>query len=111
MSKEAARSHFGLSESKLTFLVFGGSQGAQTINRLFCESLNALKKAEMDFQVIHIVGKPERAEKLQEVYPEQFIVLDISALNSNTGVETILDFAGVPKDNRIVLSGIRLNRR
>ncbi len=68
ISRAEAREYFQLDSKKLTFLVFGGSQGAQSINRFFCESLEKLCLKTFDFQVIHIVGTFHRAEKLKEIY-------------------------------------------
>jgi UDP-N-acetylglucosamine--N-acetylmuramyl-(pentapeptide) pyrophosphoryl-undecaprenol N-acetylglucosamine transferase len=67
-SKREARKYFALHEDRLTFLVFGGSQGAQTINRFFCGSLEKLINKGLEFQVIHLAGNMERAEKLKEIY-------------------------------------------
>ena len=68
ISRKEAREYFQLDQKRLTFLVFGGSQGAQSINRFFCESLEKLRSKAFDFQVIHLVGSLHRAEKLKEVY-------------------------------------------
>lgn len=51
---ETARNHFGLHNEKPVLLVFGGSKGAQSINRAVLENLPAiLEKA----QVVHITGQ------------------------------------------------------
>ncbi|MBF5059192.1 UDP-N-acetylglucosamine--N-acetylmuramyl-(pentapeptide) pyrophosphoryl-undecaprenol N-acetylglucosamine transferase [Candidatus Neptunochlamydia vexilliferae] len=67
-TKKEARDYFGLDQEKFTFLVFGGSQGAQGINRFFCGAAEHLVKKGIDFQVIHIVGEDKRAEKLRDFY-------------------------------------------
>ena len=74
ISKKEARAYFGLEEEKLTFLIFGGSQGAQSINRFICGALQPLIQKGIKFQVIHIVGDPKRAEKLEEVYKKHQIL-------------------------------------
>ncbi len=77
MTKKKARAYFGLHEEKLTLLIFGGSQGAQAINRFCCGALEALISQGMDLQVIHIVGDPSRAEKLREIYKKQDILFSV----------------------------------
>lgn len=79
ISKSQARSYFGLDAETLTFLIFGGSQGAQAINHYFCSALDSLVKKNLSFQVIHIVGNPERAEKLADVYEKRGIKASVKA--------------------------------
>jgi UDP-N-acetylglucosamine--N-acetylmuramyl-(pentapeptide) pyrophosphoryl-undecaprenol N-acetylglucosamine transferase len=61
-----ALSHFGFSPDKRTLLVLGGSQGAESVNRLFISSLafwdDAMKRR---LQVLHLCGimLPEHSEK------------------------------------------------
>lgn len=73
VSKEKARAYFGLEEERLTLLIFGGSQGAQQINRFICGALGPLIEKGIEFQVIHIVGDSHRAEKLKEIYKKHQI--------------------------------------
>jgi UDP-N-acetylglucosamine--N-acetylmuramyl-(pentapeptide) pyrophosphoryl-undecaprenol N-acetylglucosamine transferase len=63
-----ARDYFSLQADKLTFLVFGGSQGADTINRGVYEAFVALKKTGSDFQVIHLTGSAKNSEALRSMY-------------------------------------------
>lgn len=79
ISKKEARQYFDLDEKCFTLLIFGGSQGAQAINHHFCSALDLLLKKELPFQVIHIVGNPERAEKLTEVYEKKGIKASVKA--------------------------------
>ncbi len=65
--KESAREYFYLKPDLFTFLVFGGSQGAESINRLFSEAACLLRK-DITFQVIHVTGKTGPAEKLRQMY-------------------------------------------
>ena len=51
------------------------------------------------------------SEKLQKKHPEHFKILDTASLNTKIGVETILDFAGVPKEEQVIQIGIQLNKR
>lgn len=73
MTEEEARSYFCLAPSKLTILVFGGSQGASSINQLFAISSQRLFHANFDFQVIHIAGDAHQAEKLRRFYEKEGI--------------------------------------
>ena len=64
-----ARSHFGLSSELFTFLVFGGSQGAQAINSSFCAFLKQFASTKgFPFQVIHLVGSLAEVEKIRLFY-------------------------------------------
>jgi len=66
-----SRAYFGLSSNLFTFLVFGGSQGARSINTLFSE---AIVKLPVDqFQVIHIAGNAASAEELRLCYQQKNI--------------------------------------
>lgn len=65
---EEAYAYFGLTAEYPVILVFGGSQGASGINRLFMETLNNLENK--NFQVLHFVGKGEDVEKVQKKYQD-----------------------------------------
>ncbi len=54
MREDAAR-YFNLREDVTTILVFGGSQGARSINRLFCEAMQAWE-GRPQLQIIHLTG-------------------------------------------------------
>ncbi len=54
MREDAAR-YFNLREDIKTVLVFGGSQGARSINRLFCQAMRAWEGRPL-LQVIHLTG-------------------------------------------------------
>jgi len=60
-SRQDARNYFHLDPDLFTFLVFGGSQGAQFINKTFCETVQLLKQAGFRFQIIHLTGKAGEA--------------------------------------------------
>jgi UDP-N-acetylglucosamine--N-acetylmuramyl-(pentapeptide) pyrophosphoryl-undecaprenol N-acetylglucosamine transferase len=62
-----ARDYFYLDHESFTFLVFGGSQGAESINRLFSETILKVI-APAAFQVIHITGKTDSAEIIRRQY-------------------------------------------
>lgn len=99
LTKKRARDYYKLDGEKLTFLIFGGSQGAQAINRFFCEALEHLLAAGLDFQVIHIVGNEERAEKLRVVYEKYQIPACVKAF------EEKMDFAWKAADLSISRAG------
>ncbi|MCP5005687.1 MAG: undecaprenyldiphospho-muramoylpentapeptide beta-N-acetylglucosaminyltransferase [Planctomycetes bacterium] len=48
---------FGFAGQGKTLLVMGGSQGAQTINRVLLQCLPRLKKMITELQIIHLTGK------------------------------------------------------
>ncbi|MCY3975295.1 MAG: UDP-N-acetylglucosamine--N-acetylmuramyl-(pentapeptide) pyrophosphoryl-undecaprenol N-acetylglucosamine transferase [Simkaniaceae bacterium] len=81
--QKMAREYFGLDKDRLTFLVFGGSQGSGSINRHFCSSLRKLKTFCPDFQVIHIVGTPVREENLRRIYEKERIPATIKSFEKN----------------------------
>lgn len=53
----------------------------------------------------------EIAENLELLYPESFVIFAIHRLNIEDGIKSILDFAGIPKDEQVVKTGIHLNKR
>ncbi len=76
--KEVAREYFYLKPDLFTFLVFGGSQGAEAINRLFSEAACRLKGT-TSFQVIHVTGQTAPAERLRRMYAEAGILACVKA--------------------------------
>jgi hypothetical protein len=50
-------------------------------------------------------------ERLGWKHPEVFMICSMDRLNTEKGVRTLLDFAGVPKDDQVVKLGIHLNKR
>lgn len=72
LKKSEARDYFSLSKDKFTLLVFGGSQGALSFNLLFLKTLKSLKN--LDFQVIHLIGRNTRLDKVKAAYEEAQIV-------------------------------------
>lgn len=77
MSKSMARSYFGLDSSTFTWLVFGGSQGAQAINGLMLASLKEGLKG--DFQVIHLTGDDKATFELTRLYASQGITATVKS--------------------------------
>jgi UDP-N-acetylglucosamine--N-acetylmuramyl-(pentapeptide) pyrophosphoryl-undecaprenol N-acetylglucosamine transferase len=66
--EEEARDYFYLDPKRFTFLVFGGSQGAESINHMFSEAVRLINKDRDQFQVIHVAGKSDRAEVIRKEY-------------------------------------------
>jgi UDP-N-acetylglucosamine--N-acetylmuramyl-(pentapeptide) pyrophosphoryl-undecaprenol N-acetylglucosamine transferase len=68
IEKTMARAFFGLDPKKTTLLVFGGSQGALSINKIFSEAAGLLFTHFNDFQVIHLTGHREGIEQTKKTY-------------------------------------------
>lgn len=58
----AARERFGISADDRCLLVFGGSQGARSINLCALEAFAGADAAERDFHVLHISGSRDHAD-------------------------------------------------
>ncbi len=65
----AARDYFYLDPGLFTFFVFGGSQGSESINTLFSKSIEKVA-APQTFQVIHVAGKSQSAERIRRQYEQ-----------------------------------------
>lgn len=63
-NREQALNKFGLEKGKKTIFVFGGSQGAHTINQAFLQCLDLLKS---DWQVLWQTGEADFSEISQKV--------------------------------------------
>lgn len=61
---QLAKKEYGLDESLPVILVFGGSQGAEAINKLMFDSAELLKR----FQILHFTGNESWKEKLVDRY-------------------------------------------
>lgn len=66
MHRDEARKYFGLSRERITLLVFGGSQGAQIINKQIREALRLIPLENL--QVIHIAGNTDQISELIKGY-------------------------------------------
>lgn len=70
-SREVARHYFQLDLHRTTLLVFGGSQGAQMLNKIVT---GALQKGSANFasqlQVIHITGNKENVDSYAQMYEQ-----------------------------------------
>ena len=74
ISKSEALGYFGLTHQLPTLLVFGGSQGAQRINYLFLELLEAYPLYLSQFQIIHFTGDAALEDKCREAYKKHQII-------------------------------------
>ncbi|MEM7175175.1 MAG: undecaprenyldiphospho-muramoylpentapeptide beta-N-acetylglucosaminyltransferase [Chlamydiota bacterium] len=99
VTQSEARHYFQLDPEKLTLLVFGGSQGAQPINCLVCGALESLIARAIDFQVIHVVGSEQRAEKLRAVYAKHGVLACVKSF------ENRMDLAWTAADLSISRAG------
>ncbi|MGD2156174.1 MAG: UDP-N-acetylglucosamine--N-acetylmuramyl-(pentapeptide) pyrophosphoryl-undecaprenol N-acetylglucosamine transferase [Anaerolineales bacterium] len=68
-----AREVFGLQDGLKTLLVFGGSQGARSINRALLEALQELLA---EIQIIHICGSQNWSEVLEKVLSMNLALID-----------------------------------
>lgn len=79
INKEAAVAYFGLQDSMLTFLVFGGSQGANRINELFLAALTDLRLHLPPFQVIHLLGNEKEIDFISKIYEQAGVKASVKA--------------------------------
>lgn len=83
LCQNKARRAYLLKENCLTILVFGGSQGAERINKEFSSTANRLRLKKIDFQVIHIVGSKEYVEHYDQFYKKRGITASVRAFEKN----------------------------
>jgi len=75
---EAARERFGIGPSERFLLVFGGSQGARSINETALAAF-AESDRERDFGVLHVTGHrdyPEAERRVRRAAPERYTLLE-----------------------------------
>jgi UDP-N-acetylglucosamine--N-acetylmuramyl-(pentapeptide) pyrophosphoryl-undecaprenol N-acetylglucosamine transferase len=97
-TREVSANYFCLDPQKLTFLVFGGSQGAEVINRFFTMAIEKISLP-VEFQVIHIAGNEDGAETLSRFYKKNGIASCVK------GFESRMDLAWSLADIAICRSG------
>ncbi|MGE5196331.1 MAG: undecaprenyldiphospho-muramoylpentapeptide beta-N-acetylglucosaminyltransferase [Anaerolineae bacterium] len=85
LSVKEARNYFYLDPDIFTFLVFGGSQGAVSINEKFCKAAAQLKKRGIVFQVIHLTGKQTDVDNVKKEYEKLGISSCVKDFESNMG--------------------------
>ncbi len=77
--REESWDYFGLKPGRLTFLVFGGSQGAARLNMLFLEAISTFP----DVQAIHFTGKEETVDEIKKSYSALHIPACVRAFEKN----------------------------
>ncbi|MBO4272865.1 undecaprenyldiphospho-muramoylpentapeptide beta-N-acetylglucosaminyltransferase [Microbispora triticiradicis] len=70
---DKARSYFGLESDRVTLLVFGGSQGARSVNQAALEAAPYLRAAGV--QVLHVVGPKNTVEIEPPPGDPQYVIL------------------------------------
>lgn len=68
VSKQNALNYYGLSNKKLTILIFGGSQGAASLNNELPRAIFELISLHPDIQVIHFSGASADVNKIFQSY-------------------------------------------
>ncbi|MGM0440113.1 MAG: undecaprenyldiphospho-muramoylpentapeptide beta-N-acetylglucosaminyltransferase [Chlamydiota bacterium] len=68
VSKRQAASYFNLDPDKKTILVFGGSQGAQNLNRKYLLAAANLAKRGLRWQTIHLTGNSQASLEARQTY-------------------------------------------
>ena len=68
-----AKEFYGLSQEATVILIFGGSQGAMTMNHLAFEALEKLKIQGYSFEVLHLIGPNTDLDLMQKRYAEKGI--------------------------------------
>lgn len=63
-----AAGHKQVKNSKFTVLVFGGSQGARSINEGMMNALRSLEDSKDDIHIIHQIGRVEDIERYSAMY-------------------------------------------
>ncbi len=82
-----ARRYFGLDPATQTFLVFGGSQGAQRLNEMLLSGISELKKqATKPFQIIHFTGTSSMVTSLTEAYQRENIPACVKVFEERMGL-------------------------
>lgn len=69
ISTEEARKYFGLNPDLPTLLIFGGSQGADAINKLFLEEAHEIfKSSSLNLQILHFTGQSTFFPQITKLY-------------------------------------------
>lgn len=99
VTKAESRAYLGLHPEKTTLLIFGGSQGAASINRMVTQALFELDIDKSDLQIIHITGSNEAAHEVHEIYSRMGITHKSKGFESHMhlvwpGVDLAISRAG-----------------
>lgn len=85
VTREEAAAYFSLDPTKKTLLVFGGSQGALTINNYLYEIAPELKVYKGEWQIVHFVGKNDDVKKFAALYEREGIVACVKEFEEKMG--------------------------
>lgn len=83
VTEEEALAYFSLHKGRVTFLVFGGSQGARFINTVFIDALHKVHKQHTALQVIHLTGDKTSQEEIQNEYDKLGVVACVKHFEPN----------------------------
>lgn len=97
--KERIKNEIGINSNKPIVLVFGGSQGAQSINRSFIEII--VNKKNKNYQIIWAAG-PEQYEKIKETLKD--VNMDIDKLENVKIVPYIYNMEEIMNISDLVVS-------
>ena len=75
ITRREAFLRYCLDEDVFTLLVFGGSQGASSINKAVVDAIGMLKAEGSNFQILHFTG----SEQQQEFIRDQYLSIGVSA--------------------------------
>jgi UDP-N-acetylglucosamine--N-acetylmuramyl-(pentapeptide) pyrophosphoryl-undecaprenol N-acetylglucosamine transferase len=75
--------YFSLDPTKKTLLVFGGSQGAKSINALFLSVASFLSVFAKQWQILHFIGKSEAIEAFEKLYEDLGFAKCVKHFESN----------------------------
>lgn len=71
IGREAGREYFGLDRHRMTILIFGGSQGAQSLNKKAMDAIIENFSDKKDtIQIIHYVGNSKNREEVHNRYSD-----------------------------------------
>ena len=82
-AKKEAVSYFSLNPNCFTFLVFGGSQGALSLNSIVAEAIAYFHKAKGPVQVIHLTGRQESAQEIYKMYEQHGVYAVVKPFEEN----------------------------
>lgn len=82
---KGAKEHFGLDPSIFTILVFGGSQGALTMNYLVAKALILISKS-CSFQILHFTGFNTNLEEIKSSYESANIRCCVRPFEQNMAI-------------------------
>lgn len=100
ITKKFAKDYFFLDQSKITLLVFGGSQGAKKINELVSHALCFHFEGHKDqLQILHFSGCEDSSKELEAMYLENGLQATVKAF------ENRMDYAWSAADCIISRSG------